>query len=467
MASVFLIGCAPKAIEPPHLITPQESHGWLKEAINPVGDAQVTMTPWWKQANDPQLIQLIHETLSHAPKLLALRARLAQAESHYHLAQTMREPSLIASSNATTNAPSRHDLLSPPFVPPRYETAFVGLSLGYDLDLWGKLDAVVAEKLGKVRAQEAEYEEVALTLSTGLSAEYYHYGYLQDQKKFLMQATVIAQENHAIAKARQDAGLEGQDEATLSETKTIQIAQELALCERSIISSKRLLADLSGLPLAQITPYLPTAYTPPTGYDHLPLVMADTLAQKPEIRIKKELVLISDAGIDYAKAGFYPNINLSAMAGLASLGFVHLMQSDSLSTSMGMGISLPLFDRQALSDNYHAANDAKAAAIYDYNDAVIRSANETLWSLNLFSKHSEEYLLASYNVALQAQRLSLAQSRFSHGISDKRPLMREKLEQITRQRALLEARWNRTLAYIDIIRATGGITGEQPCKIRQ
>ena len=467
MAVVFLIGCAPKAIEPPPIITPQESRGWLEEGINPMGDSTASATLWWKRDNDPQLVQLIHQTLSNAPKLLALRARLAQAESHYHLAQTDKEPTLNASSNATTNAPSHHDLLSPPFVPARYETGFMGLSLGYDVDVWGKLDAIVAEKLGKVRAQEAEYESVALVLSTGLSAEYYHYGYLQGEKKLLLQSYHLAQEHHSLAKVRYGAGLDRVDEVTLSEAKVTHIAQQLAVCEQAMGSVKRSLADLSGLPLARITPYLPTDYTPPAGYAHLPTVMVDALAQKPEIRVKKEMVLIADTQIAYAKAGFYPNINLSAMAGLASLGFVHLLQSDSVSTSSGVGISLPLFDRHALYDTYRAANDAKAAAIYEYNDAVIRSANETLWSLNTFAKRTQERALAVESLALQTRSLGVAQNRFSHGLSDKRPLIAGEMETLEQQRALLEARWNQTLAYIDIIRATGGIIGEQRCKIRQ
>ena len=66
----------------------------------------------------------------------------------------------------------------------------------------------------------------------------------------------------------------------------------------------------------------------------------------------------ADGRVKVAKLDFYPNINISATAGLQSLGLSKLFEGGSSTANFGPAISLPLFDGGRLAGRYRAAGAA-------------------------------------------------------------------------------------------------------------
>lgn len=455
---LLLSGCVPQAVKAPEMLDINRSNDRIK-AYASSGSSETNATTtlrWWVKIGDARLENLIEKAIAEAPKLSVARSRISQARAEYGLSQTQTEPSLSLTASADKNRPSRHDLISPPLVPTIYNTGRIGVGLEYDLDLWGRLDAAVRAKLGLLHAKEAEYDKTVLLLSTAIADEYFHYGYLQDESVLLNDREKALSEELMIAQERFRAGLEREDNVIFLKAQQTKYTLARMQVDTALLASKRALSDLAGMDTASVETFLPKSFAPSPLFATMPTVMLENLAYKPEIRLKKELVTVASADLDQAEAGFYPNINLSAMAGYASLGLSNLLRADSKTASAGVGISLPIFDRNALKDNYQAFGDARAAAIYDYNSAVIASGNETLWALSTLVQRRNETHTAKNALVTSAQHTKLTKIRFEKGISDKSATLSARLDEIEYRRAFLSSQLDETLSYISVIRSTGG-----------
>jgi NodT family efflux transporter outer membrane factor (OMF) lipoprotein len=100
-----------------------------------------------------------------------------------------------------------------------------------------------------------------------------------------------------------------------------------------------------------------------------PNLPADLVSRRPDLVAARWRVDATLHDIKVAKAEFYPDINLTASAGLDALGFGRFLNVSSRTMSAGPAIHLPIFDggalRAQLKGRYAEFDDAVAA--YDQN----------------------------------------------------------------------------------------------------
>ena len=97
----------------------------------------------------------------------------------------------------------------------------------------------------------------------------------------------------------------------------------------------------------------------------------DLIGRRPDIvaaRLRNEAAA---KRIDVARADFYPNINLSALVGLQSLGLSNLFHAGSEYGNGGAAISLPIFEGGRLSGRYRGARADYDTAVATYNRTLI------------------------------------------------------------------------------------------------
>src|SRR6185295_1180004 len=80
-------------------------------------------------------------------------------------------------------------------------------------------------------------------------------------------------------------------------------------------------------------------------------VPADLLARRADITAARWRIEAATSDMQSAKAQFYPNINLTAFIGLASIGLDRLVRSGSEQFGVGPALHLPIFDAGRLRAN--------------------------------------------------------------------------------------------------------------------
>lgn len=138
---------------------------------------------WWKAYNDPQLDSLIAQAQADAPDMQIARQRIALAEAQAKLAAAAEGPQLDFSANAERQKMSAEGVMGPfattdpaaGTTGPWYTNGTLGLTAGWDLDLWGKNRDRVEARIGKVNAQKAEMEQTRQLLASSVARLYWEW----------------------------------------------------------------------------------------------------------------------------------------------------------------------------------------------------------------------------------------------------------------------------------------------------
>jgi hypothetical protein len=107
-----------------------------------------------------------------------------------------------------------------------------------------------------------------------------------------------------------------------------------------------------------------------------PALPADLLGRRADIAAARWRVEAATQDVASAKAQFYPNINLSAFAGLSSIGLGRLLDAGSRQWGVGPALRLPIFDAGRLRANLRGKTADLDAAVESYNGAVLDAVRD-------------------------------------------------------------------------------------------
>ena len=370
---------------------------------------------WWTHYSDSQLDQLISEGLADSPDLAAAAARFRRAQGLAQAAGAKLLPTIDANASVTELNPSNN--LGFPVWDGFKEVGNAGLSLNFDLDLWGKNRAALRAAKKDADAARYDAQEARLLLTTGIASTYADLTALYAQRDSLKSALDIRTKTLELVKQRVDVGLDNDSALRLAQARIPQTNADLAATDEAIMLNKHALAELMGQgPDRALTIERPAPST--LQAQGLPAnASIDLVGRRPDIAAARARVEAAANRIKEARAAFYPNISISALAGFASLGLGSLFSAGSSFASVTPAISLPLFHGGSLQGQYRGRRGEYDEAVALYDGQVIRALRETADAVT--SQKSLVDRLAQSRSALASfeQALELARIRYKQGLS--------------------------------------------------
>ena len=370
---------------------------------------------WWEDFGDRQLDLLVSEALRDSPTIEQAAARIRIGVAQAELARAALVPSVGVMATAqdvriTQNVglPTDGD----------WHWLMAGLvTLNYDLDLWGKNHAALRAAVSERSAREADAATVRITLAAAVSTAYVDFARLLVRRDVAANAVRIRRETRELVAQRFHAGLEPRTSVEQAEGSVETAEAQLAAVDEAISLNRNALAALVGAGpdrgLSIVSPSL--AGRRPTALPaNLPI---ELVARNPQIVSARWRVEAAAARISVARAGFYPNVNISGLIGLASFGLSNLVSSRSLIGSVGPAISLPIFDGGRLSANYRGARGDYDAAVASYNEELLQAIHQAADAAT--SLRALESRVEHTNAALFRQEAAyrLARLRYEGGLS--------------------------------------------------
>jgi NodT family efflux transporter outer membrane factor (OMF) lipoprotein len=411
---------------------------------------------WWKSLNDPQLDKLIDEALAGTPALRIAEARVRRALAIAQVQGGSRYPDLTVSGSMVRQRFSEHGLVPPPFGGAYLNLPQLQASVSYDLDLWGRNRAAYAAAVGEAQAAQVDADAARLTLAVNIALSYVQlqraYVQLDVAQKSLQQREQV----FSLTKQRYEAGLDSrlalkQAEAALPATRE-QIAQ---LRETIALVGHQLAALLGQGPDRAIEIARPSART--TALAQLPSRLpAELLGRRPDILAQRLRVEAASKNIDVAKAQFYPNVSLTAFAGLQSITLDNFFSYGNRTLGIGPAVTLPIFDSGRLRGNLAAKDAEYDAAVEQYNQSLADALREVADQLSSFSSLAEQRKQHGEAQATAQEAYDLALLRFREGVGNYLEVLSAETALLQQQslEADLEARaLNLT---INLARALGG-----------
>lgn len=457
VATGALAGCASYGgIETHQTLTPISR----LSAAQVLGDSPITPAAWpqqnwWQQLGDPELNSLVKEALSDSPDIAVAQARLRSANAAIAAARAGTLPTVDASAQISRSRVSEVD--DPLGQGNFYSTSRSALlSFNYDLDLWGGNRAAWEAALGSARAQEIEFQAAKLTLSVNVARAYVSladaYAMRDVAQRQLDRAKRINDINDELMKA----GLNNQSDSLQSRVTVANARQSLESAEQSIRSERISLAILlgKGPDRGQDIPR-PDALSP--AILALPSVIpAELIGHRPDVVAARWRVEAASQRIKQAKAQFYPNINLSAMAGFKSVLGDYFFSEAAKSGSVTPAISLPIFEGGQLRANLESTDADYDLAVAQYNQTIVSALGEvadditTLQSVNQ-QRESQQQAVDNARGAYQ-----LSEERYRAGLADYLQVLSSEQQLLTAEQSLTQLNSQRLDRSVQLVQALGG-----------
>jgi NodT family efflux transporter outer membrane factor (OMF) lipoprotein len=451
LLSILFSGCVLPPKESPHPPALADSRvGLSGAAVDPVPDG------WWQSFDDPQLDRLIRTGLEGSPTLAQAQARVADALARSQIAQSKLLPSANLDASALYQRAPENYLIPPPLAGHTFWMSQAGASLSWDLDFFGKQANAVHAAQALTHSAQLDVENAKLMLGTAIAQAYVEL-YRQNALADIAERSAAQRENIvAITRRRVAAGVDTQLELRQAEGQLPQahVARDQAQAAAALAVHE--LAALSGQgadayaamqrPVLNLDAALPV----PTA---LPI---NLLARRPDVLSARLSVEAADSQRLSARAAFYPDINLKALAGIGAFGLNNLVQSSALGAGAGPFISLPLFDGGRLRAQYKSSEAQLDQAIDGYNDTVLRAVQQTADQLTRIDALARERLEQQQTLEANEAAYKLAEERYRAGLASYLSVLNAETQVLAARQTMVDIVADEAVARVTLLSAIGG-----------
>lgn len=404
---------------------------------------------WWEIYAIPELNALEEQ-------VAAANQNVAQADANYRQAQALVRasrsgfyPAVTGGASVTRSRRSSevgglgasNDFLLP-------------IDFSWEVDLWGRVRRTVEANQAGAQASQADLASVLLSAQALLAQDYFQLRTIDAQKKVLEDTIEGYQKTLDLTKNRYSAGVAARADVLQAETqlKTAQ-AQSIDLeLQRAQLSHA--MALLVGKPPSAFSiPVAPLVATPPA----VPIgVPSDLLERRPDIAAAERSVAAANARIGVAEAAFYPNVTLSASAGLEAASLAKWLTWPARFWSVGPAVSEVLFNgglRQAQTEQARAAYDAEVAA---YRQTVLTGFQEVEDSLVALRVLEEEARVQQEALAAARQTVDIVTNQYKAGTVSYLNVIVAQATALSNEQTALNILGRRMAASVSLVKALGG-----------
>jgi NodT family efflux transporter outer membrane factor (OMF) lipoprotein len=455
IAGIFAAGCslAPNykvPATPPVPVNFKEAGPWTRAAP----EDTLPKGAWWEVYGDETLDGLEARLDAQNPTLAAALSRYDQARAFVDEAQSSFFPLIGTGDNFTRNRQSNNRPLRGSNQPDFYAADTVGLSINYELDIWGQIRNEVEAGKAEAQAEAAQSEFVKLSLETNLANAYFSLREGDAQVELFNQTVTAYGRALTMTQQRHEGGIVSGLDVGRAQTQLSDARAQLSETEAQRALYEHAIASLVGEPATTfsiaVAPKVQKVPNIPTG---LPSAL---LQRRPDIAAAERAVAAANAEIGVARAAFYPQITLGGVGGFQDTGQPDLLSSSNLFWTMGPSLAMTLFDAGAhqaqldiaKAEHNQAADNYKAVVLQAFQDV-----EDNLALLNHLASASTDETSAVQS-ARHTEDLSI--DRYRLGAVNYLDVVIAQTADLSAQLSALDIETRRLQASVRLIKAIGG-----------
>jgi NodT family efflux transporter outer membrane factor (OMF) lipoprotein len=452
LATLLLAGCASPGMQRP-LAVPLAAGAVTTGTSAALGDWPAS--DWWRAFHDAQLDRLIEQARAGAPSLAEARARLERADALLQERRADGGPELSADAAAARLRYSGNGAVPPALAGTSHTSAALTLGFRYEFDFWGQNGERVAAELSRADAARIEARAAEATLAGAIAHSYVELARTEQQLALSRRQVELRQREVTLRQARIRTGLDTEvewrqaaAEVPMAQAAVAQLANEAVLLRHQLAALAGA-GPAFGEALAAPTLQLNQALTLPARLD------ADLVGRRPEIVAQRLRLDAAGHDIAAARADFYPNLDLSASAGLAALDAGKLLQAGSRLFGVGPALHLPLFDAGRLRTGLAVRHAEYGVEVARYNRLVLDAMRDVADQVATW--RTLDSRLAAHGSALRELEAAekAAGQRYQQGLSNYLVVLGVQQRQLTQAQADADLQARRLQTAIRLNHALG------------
>lgn len=410
---------------------------------------------WWRLYRDPVLDGLVADALAANTDVRVAVARIAKARASLREVRGDRLPSTNLSAGATYGRVSEGQV--PAGADRTGWQVDAGLTVGYEVDLFGRVSRGIEAARGDVAAAEADADTVRVTVAAETARAYADAASAAERLGVAERIVALLDKSVALTARRAEVGL-----TTKLDTARIAALRDQRRADIPAIVAERdaalfRLATLTGRAPAEL-PQIAAARTTTLRLDQ-PIPVGDgaaLLARRPDVAAAERRLAASTARIGVATSDLYPKVTLGASVGQTSSGLGDLFGGGPLRWLLGPLINWNFLNQEGARARIAGAEADTQASLATFDGTVLRALEETETALSSYAHQLDRRtaLQAARDQAETAVKITRAQQR--EGAIDG-------LVALDAERTFAEAEASLALAdariadaQVDLFRALGG-----------
>lgn len=289
---------------------------------------------WWRLYKDPVLDGLVADALAANTDVRVAVARIARARASLREVRGDRLPSTNLGAGATYGRVSEGQV--PPGADRTGWQVDAGLTVGYEVDLFGRVSRGIEAARGDVAAAEADADAVRVTVAAETARAYADAASAAERLGVAERIVALLDKSVALTARRAEVGL-----TTKLDTARIAALRDQRAADIPAIAAERdgalfRLATLTGRSPAELPPIAAERRT--TLRLDQPIPVGDgaaLLARRPDVAAAERRLAASTARIGVATSDLYPKITLGGSVGQTSGGLGDLFGGGPLRWLLG------------------------------------------------------------------------------------------------------------------------------------
>lgn len=451
-----LAGCASSGPPPSDALVVASGYGRGDAVANapvqplsssiPTVARDVSADAWWSGFGDARLDRLVDQALQANSNLAAAGLRLQRARLQAGLAETDLWPRL----NGNVNSSGSRAIDSADSV---RRSNSANVSLGWEIDLWGRLRAQRDVAQWEASASAEDRENTALSLVGEVCRQYWQLGYLNQSIATGEANLERLRKTRELVQVQFDVGAVSRlqvNEAT--QNLQSQLASQSQLLQQRVEARNAITVLLDGQPWPQADePQNLQQASSPTVAEGLPV---ELLARRPDLRAAQLRLQQSLAGIKIAATGYYPALNLTGSVGSSSSSLSDVLKNPV--ATLGAGLSLPFLRFREMQLDTRIADRSYQIAATTFRNTLYSALSEVDNSLSAREQLTRqvEAAQASYTAAVEVERLY--EVRYRAGATDLRTWLDAQQTRRSAELSLAQTRRSQLLNDVTLFQALGG-----------
>ena len=432
-------------------ITPAK---WKWKSANPRDAAP--KGEWWTVFKDRELNRLESLAVAKNNDLRAAVARVEQARATASGSSVALVPDLSLGTLAKRELTSGNQPTPVPINIPaaQIDTYNVGLQLSYELDLWGRIRRSVEGAKADAEGSAADYQNVLLTLTGEVAADYFQLCALDAELAVLRRTLDSREKSLGIIDQRFKAGVLPEVDAARARSELATTRADVADVQRQRGELVAVIALLCGQPASSfaVSERASTA-SPPSIPSGIP---SEVLERRPDIASAERKVASRSAQIGVEKAGYFPAVRLTGDGGYLSKDTGNLFSADSRVWSIGPSVSLPFTGFLVTKAKVVRAKAAHEEAIAGYRQAVLGAVKDVETSLTQIHYRGVQVAAQADAVGAANRATDLVRSRYEGGAVSYLELLDAERTSLLLERQAAQVKAQRLIATVRLIKALGG-----------